>query len=79
MQMTNTPWAALAALSLLPLFPCAASAQESDPLPPPEVGQIAPPLGSVQWRHLPDGKVPKLAELRGQVVVVHTWVWYCDS
>ncbi len=53
--------------------------QELKPLPSPQVGQVAPPLGAVFWRHLPDGKAPKIEDLRSKVVVVHTWVWFCDS
>lgn len=55
------------------------AAQEQEALAPPEVGQVAPALGSVLWRHLPDGKPPKIEDLRGEVVVVQTWVWFCDS
>jgi hypothetical protein len=69
------------AMAPILMFPTVsvASAQEDKPLSAPEVGQVAPPLGTVQWRHLPENKVPKLADLRSKVVVVHTWVWYCDS
>ena len=51
-------------------------------LPYPEVGALAQPLGTVTWRQLPDmfgGREPQLSELRGKVVVVQTWVWFCDS
>lgn len=58
-------------------------AQEFEEKPEPMVGQVAPELGTVVWRHLPasEGKPrePRIADYRGQVVVVHTWVWFCDS
>ena len=46
----------------------------------PEVGQIAPALGEVYWYDLGSAaKAPVLADMRGEVVLVHTWGYYCDS
>lgn len=73
---------ALLALTLLsaPLLASSSlGASDDDPLPSPQVGEVAPSLGYVEWRQLPSGKPPKIEELRGKVVVVQTWVWFCDS
>jgi hypothetical protein len=48
---------------------------------PPEVGEVAPPIGDVRWLQLGDedgGAAPELAALRGHVVIVHTYGHYCD-
>jgi hypothetical protein len=48
---------------------------------PPEVGEIAPPIGRVRWVQVGDedeGYAPELAALRGHVVIVHTYGHYCD-
>ena len=63
----------------------ASFATNQDALPSPEVGQVAPPLGQVRWLQVEaedDGVTPiqpDLAALRGRVVVVHTYGYYCDS
>lgn len=45
---------------------------------PPAVGAVAPPLETVYWYYEgPEGRVPALEELRGDVVLVHTWGYYC--
>lgn len=49
------------------------------PSAPPGVGTVAKPVEPVNWLHPGvDGRVPKIVELRGQVVLVHTWGYYCD-
>lgn len=56
----------------------APAAQE---LVPPEVGEIAPPIGNVRWLQVGDedsGRPPQLGSLRGHVVVVQTYGHYCD-
>ena len=56
-----------------------------EPQPSPVVGQVAPPLGEVRWLQVEaeeDGVtaiMPELPALRGRVVVVHTYGYYCDS
>ena len=57
----------------------ALGASDDDPHPPPQVGEVAPSLGSVEWRQLPNGKPPVIEALRGKVVLIQTWVWFCDS
>jgi len=63
-------------LSLVPL---------QDALPAPVTGQVAPPLGDVRWLQVEaeeDGVTPitpDLLALRGRVVVVHTYGYYCDT
>jgi thiol-disulfide isomerase/thioredoxin len=51
-------------------------------LTPPEVGDVAPPIGdSVTWVQVGDedgGRAPVLADLRGHVVLVHTYGYFCD-
>ena len=69
----------LALLALAPLAAPAAAAPDDDPHPSPQVGEVAPPLGAVEWRQLPSGKPPVLDQLRGEVVLIQTWVWFCDS
>lgn len=75
--------AALSGAPALPGSPTTSPAQEGyTNLPDPEVGSVAQPLGSVTWRQLPamyGGREPELIELRGKVVVVQTWVWFCDA
>ena len=45
---------------------------------PPELGSIAKPLESVYWYDMGDAPGnPDLASMRGQVVLVHTWGYYC--
>ena len=45
---------------------------------PPEVGAVAKPLEQVNWYYTgPEGRIPAIADLRGQVVLVHTWGYYC--
>lgn len=45
---------------------------------PPAVGEVAKPLEQVNWFHAgAEGRVPSIAELRGHVVLVHTWGYYC--
>lgn len=68
-----------ALLALLLLAAPVAAAPEDDPLPSPQVGEVAPPLGAVEWRQLPSGKPPVIGALRGEVVLIQTWVWFCDS
>jgi len=46
---------------------------------PPAAGDVAPPFQHVIWRRPVNGPHPRMADLRGQVVLVHTWVWFCDS
>jgi|GEM_PF-2724352 len=65
--------------SLLMLSLLTPTPQEWEELPSPDVGAVAPELGQVVWRQLPGGAPPEMAKLRGDVVVVHTWVWFCDS
>ncbi len=72
--------------SLLALALLLAVQEGPQKLPSPVVGQIAPPLGYVEWMQL-EGKAlgarsragPKLQDLRGKVVIVHTYGYYCDS
>ena len=48
---------------------------------PPQVGEIAPPIGNVRWLQLGDedqGSAPEIERLRGRVVIVHTYGHYCD-
>ncbi len=71
--------ALLASFLLTLLFHSMASAQEFEVLPSPQIGELAPALGQVHWRHLKGAEPPKLSDLRGKVVVVQTWVWFCDS
>jgi len=51
-------------------------------LTPPEVGDVAPPIGdSVTWVQVGDedgGRAPVLEALRGHVVIVHTYGHFCD-
>ncbi|MDA1266603.1 MAG: hypothetical protein O2816_16105, partial [Planctomycetota bacterium] len=62
--------------ALLPLVLSLPAAHQE----PPDVGQIAPDLGEVYWYDLGSTKkAPKLSDLRGDVVLVHTWGYYCDS
>jgi len=69
---------ALLALALL-AGSSAPGGPDDDPLPSPEVGEVAPSLGYVEWRQLPGGKPPVIEALRGKVVLIQTWVWFCDS
>jgi len=73
---------ALTALALAVLPPAA----QDDGVPPPdthlppEVGDVAPPLGDVTWFTIEEkGVYPDLAKLRGEVVVVHDWGYFCGS
>ena len=49
----------------------------------PQVGAIAPALGNVPWVQLDEaasgGREPEIAALRGKVVVVTSYGYYCDS
>ena len=45
---------------------------------PPEVGTVAKPLETVYWYDLGDAPAePSLFDMRGEVVLVHTWGYYC--
>ncbi len=49
---------------------------------PPQVGEVAPPLGGLGWLQLDEdagGKAPDLLAMRGKVVVVTSYGHYCDS
>jgi len=51
-------------------------------LQPPEVGAIAPPFHHVAWLQVEGAGAdaqPEIEKLRGQVVVVTTYGYYCDS
>ncbi|MFT5288188.1 MAG: hypothetical protein ACI8QS_002262 [Planctomycetota bacterium] len=49
-------------------------------LQPTEVGQLAPPLQTVYWYDFGTSKSePVLTDYRGDVALVHTWGYYCDS
>ena len=59
----------------------AATAAHAQGKLPPEVGELAPPIGDVRWLQLGDedeGRAPQLEALRGHVVIVHTYGHYCD-
>ena len=48
---------------------------------PPEVGEIAPPIGSVRWLQVTDedqGQGPDIERLRGRVLILQTYGHYCD-
>lgn len=48
---------------------------------PPEVGEIAPPIGNVHWLQPGEGESGQPTEilgLRGQVVIVQSYGHYCD-
>ncbi len=76
MKLNWTKTALVAATLVAPTT--LALADDSTQPATPKVGAVAPALGTVQWRQLPDGKRPVLTDLRGKVVVVQTWVWFCD-
>lgn len=49
---------------------------------PPQVGEVAPPLGGLGWLQLDaqwESKAPDLMALRGKVVVITSYGHYCDS
>ena len=62
------------------LFPLAAG-QSKSVARVPEVGQLAPPLGEMSWIGVGGAAAspPVLAALRGKVVVVASYGYYCDS
>lgn len=68
---------------LVVLAPLALAQKKSKPVSNvPEVGAIAPPIGTVQWLDLgsPASKTSTdLASLRGSVVIVADYGYYCDS
>lgn len=55
-------------------------APKPDTYLPPEVGDIAPPLGEVSWYTVEkQGVWPDLGRMRGDVVIVHSWGYFCGS
>jgi len=58
-----------------------AAAQSKAAARAPEVGQLAPPVGEMQWIDLggAGASAPSLAALRGKVVVIADYGYYCDS
>jgi thiol-disulfide isomerase/thioredoxin len=68
-------------LSMLVLAGVPGESEEVGPeLPIPKAGTVAPPLGEAQWVQLPVGaKAPTLEKLRGKVVLVHTYGYFCPS
>jgi hypothetical protein len=67
------------------LFCVAALILQSAPASPagpdsgPAVGAIAPEHGLSDWLQKADGAPPKLSDLRGQVVILHTFAWNCAT
>ncbi len=72
-------------LSLLGLLFCLAPlglAQKKSALTGLEPGQIAPPIGELEWLFLGDPQVKRetrLSDLRGSVVLIADYGYYCDS
>ncbi|MCE9592724.1 MAG: hypothetical protein K8S98_00885 [Planctomycetes bacterium] len=71
-------------LHALLLFALAAPLQEREEIKPelplPKSGAVAPPIGETRWVQLPIGApAPDLEKLRGEVVLVHTYGYYCPS
>lgn len=84
--MRALPWSLCSALLAAPLAGTLGAfdgRDETQPAKPPEVGTIAPPLGPelywIQFDAATGGKAPDIGELRGKVVVVTTYGYYCDS
>ena len=67
----------LVALALLPTV-AVPSPPPGEHLPP-EVGTLAPPLGSVEWWQQAKGGAKPLVEMRGSVVLVHSYAHFCDT
>jgi len=77
------PLLSLAAVAL-GLFAPLAGAQKKTKTDPglPEVGRIAPPIGELGWMQLGEGGArgeTNLMQLRGKVVIVADYGYYCDS
>jgi thiol-disulfide isomerase/thioredoxin len=65
-----------ALLAASPTAPATVSQQNAHV--PPEAGSVAKPLGTVYWYDLGDApSKPSLLDMRGEVVLVHTWGYYC--
>lgn len=84
MSQASFPRAVAASLStalaaLLLVFPVAAQNPAAPSLL--ETGTVAPPIGELGWAQLGEGAkvAPDLAALRGDVVIVATYGYYCDS
>lgn len=75
--MTRTLFA-LTTLAALPHLVPAAPQDMGDPWVPPQVGELAPPLGAVDyWQRGPD-HAEDLEDLRGHVVIVSSYFHACD-
>ncbi len=64
----------------LPLVPLVLTAVARSPVEhlPPEVGAVAPPFGNVGWWQHAKGGAKPLEEMRGNVVLVHSYAHFCD-
>ena len=69
---------ALTTLTAVPVFAALAPQDSGDPWVPPLAGELAPPLGAVDyWQRGPD-HAETLEDLRGHVVVVSSYFHACD-